>query len=165
MNTALNRAIKLSSPARTFMAGGVQLRIVRRVQMELGIKLAGRILLFASFAPLLTSTTYAQNIGWEGETGVFVTPLAYTVGSPAKSFSAPIVGFHYLGAGSVIGDFYETSVTMGALGRTEFGYTRNYHSQGGDPGLSPLWSNGFNIAFGKVNIIPENLGDHNWIPA
>jgi len=133
--------------------------------MELGNKLAGRILLFASFAPLLTFTTYAQNIGWEGESGVFVTPLAYTVGSPAKGFSAPVVGFHYLGAGSVIGDFYETSITMGALGRTEFGYTRNYHAAGGDPNLSSLWSNGFNIAFGKVNIVPENWGKNNWIPA
>lgn len=133
--------------------------------MELGTKLAGRMLLFASLALLLTSATQAQNIGWEGETGVFVTPLAYTVGSPAKGFSLPYVGFHYLGAGSVIGDFYETSLTMGAFGRTEFGYTRNFHTQGGDPNLSSLWSNGFNIAFGKVNIVPENWGNNNWVPA
>ncbi len=133
--------------------------------MELGTKLAGRIMLFASLALLLTFTTHAQNIGWEGETGVFVTPLAYTVGSPANSVSNPYVGFHYLNAGSVIGDFYETSFTMGALGRTEFGYTRNFHTQGGDPNLSPLWSGGFNIAFAKVNIIPENWGNNNWIPA
>src|SRR5271165_2541548 len=128
--------------------------------MQSGIKTAGRVLLVAFAAALTPLAIHAQNIGWEGETGVFVTPLAYTVGSPAKSFSRPVVGFHFLGAGSVIGDFYETSVTMGALGRTEFGYTRNYHSQGGDPGLSPLWSDGFNIAFGKVNIIPENSHNH-----
>ena len=133
--------------------------------MELGTKLVGRILLFASLTPLLTLTTNAQNIGWEGETGVFVTPLAYTVASPAKGISLPYIGFHYLGAGSVIGDFYETSYTMGALGRTEFGFTRNFHTQGGDPNLSSLWSNGFNIAFGKVNIVPENWGSHSWIPA
>jgi hypothetical protein len=133
--------------------------------MGLGTNFAGRILLSTSLALLLTSATQAQNIGWEGETGVFVTPLAYTVGSPAKGVSLPYAGFHYLGAGSVIGDFYESSLTMGALGRTEFGYTRNYHRKGGDPSLSSLWSDGFNIAFGKVNIVPENWGKHNWIPA
>ena len=134
--------------------------------MELGInKVANPILRFASLGLILTFTTHAQNIGWEGETGVFVTPMAYTVESPAKGVSLPTLGFHYLGAGSVIGDFYETSVTMGAFGRTEFGYTRNFHVEGGDPNLSPLWSDGFNIAFGKVNLVPENWGNQKWLPS
>jgi hypothetical protein len=133
--------------------------------MQTGITRARRVSLVAFLAALTPFAIRAQNIGWEGETGVFVTPLAYTVGSPAKGFSLPTVGFHYLAAGNVIGDFYETSFTMGALERTEFGYTRNFHSHASDPNLSQLWSNGFDIAFGKVNIVPENWGNHNWIPA
>jgi len=121
---------------------------------------------FAVLAALAAPmTTRAQNIGWEGETGVFVTPLAYTVGSSAKGISRPYVGFHFLDAGKVIGNFYETSVTFGALGRTEFGFTRNFLSQASDPNLSQLWSDGFNIVHGKINVVPENWGKHNWIPA
>src|SRR5579871_3450108 len=62
----------------------------------------------------------AQNIGWEGETGVFVTPLAYTAASPSGNFGKPLVAFHYLDGGAVLGDFFEVSATEGALGRTEF---------------------------------------------
>jgi hypothetical protein len=133
--------------------------------MQSGNTTAGRVSLVAFLMALAPLAIHAQNIGWEGETGVFVTPLAYTVSSPAKGLGLPTFGFHYLGAGNVIGDFYETSLTMGAFGRTEFGYTRNFHTEGGDPNLSQLWSNGFNIAFGKVNIIPENWGKHDWLPA
>jgi len=128
-------------------------------------KITGGIAFTASLALVAPMTTQAQNIGWEGETGVFVTPLAYTVDSPAKGLGHPYVGFHFLDAGKIIGDFYETSLTMGAFGRTEFGYTRNFLGQASDPSLSYLWSSGFNIAFGKVNIIPENWGQRNWIPA
>ena len=102
-------------------------------KMQSGIKTAGRVLLVAFVAALTPLAIHAQNIGWEGETGVFVTPLAYTVSSPAKGFSLPTVGFHFLATGNVIGDFYETSITMGALKRTEFGYTRNFLSQASDP--------------------------------
>ena len=124
--------------------------------MQSGIKTAGRVLLVAFVAALTPLAIHAQNIGWEGETGVFVTPLAYTVGSPAKNFSRPVVGFHFLDAGNVIGNFYETSVTFGALSRTEFGFTRNFQSNGADPSLSHLWGDGFNIVHGKINIVPEN---------
>ena len=47
----------------------------------------------------------------------------------------------------------------------EFGYTRALHSSGGDPDFSSLWSNGFNIVHGKVNIVPENAGKTKWVPA
>ena len=52
--------------------------------MQSGIKTAGRVLLVAFAAAITPVAIHAQNIGWEGETGVFVTPLAYTVGSPAQ---------------------------------------------------------------------------------
>jgi hypothetical protein len=118
------------------------------------------VLLFA-----LTGSLQAQNIGWEGETGVFVTPLAYTAASPAKGLGRPLVAYHFLNGGEVLGDFYNVSATVGAFSRAEFGYTRSFHSQGGTPGFSPLWNNGFNIVHGKVNVIPENAGKTQWVPA
>lgn len=129
-----------------------------------GVRLGcGALALMLALA--LGAPAQAQNIGWEGETGVFVTPLAYTAGSPAKGFGSPLVAFHFLNGGGVLGDFYEVSVTEGALGRTEFGYTRALHTRGGDPNLSPLWNNGFNIFHGKVNLVPENTAKTSWVPA
>ena len=107
----------------------------------------------------------AQNLGWEGETGVFVTPLAYTAASPANGFGLPSVGYHYLNGGSVLGDFHEVSVTEGALSRVEFGYTRALHTAGDNPTFSSLWNNGFNITHGKVNLIRENAAKQSWLPA
>jgi hypothetical protein len=107
----------------------------------------------------------AQSLNWEGQTGVFVTPLAYTAASPKSSIGRPIVAYHYLNAGDVLGGFHTTSVTVGLLGRTEFGYTRTFHQPGDTAGLSPLWKGGFNIVHGKVNLVGENVGKHNWAPA
>jgi len=123
--------------------------------------------LAATFGALigLAIPAAAQNIGWEGETGVFVTPMAYTAASPAGGLGKPLVAFHYLDGGGVLGDFFEVSGTVGAFGRTEFGYTRPLHTQGGNPTFSPLWNNGFNIVNGKVNLLPENAGGNNAIPA
>lgn len=113
----------------------------------------------------LTSSLQAQNIGWEGETGVFVTPLAYTAASPGKGLGRPLIAYHFLNGGEVLGDFYNVSATVGAFSRVEFGYTRSLHSLGGDPSFSALWNNGFNIVHGKVNVVPENAGKAQWIPA
>ena len=102
----------------------------------------------------------AQALGWEGETGVFVTPLAYTAASETEKIH-PVVGYHYLNAGSVIGDFHEASITVGFLKRFEMGYTHEFHTQGDDKSLSPLWQNGFEIFHGKAMLIPEK---GKWIP-
>ena len=107
----------------------------------------------------------AQNIGWEGETGVFVTPLAYTAASPAHGLGRPLVAYHFLNGGEVLGDFYNVSGTVGAFSRVEFGYTRALHGLGGDPNFSALWNNGFNIVHGKVNLVRENAGKTQWVPA
>ena len=114
--------------------------------------------------PASTVQLHAQALGWEGETGVFVTPLAYTA-NVEKQKVHPVVAYHYLNAGSVIGDFHEASVTVGFLQRFELGYTHEFHAQGNDETLSPLWQNGFEIFHGKAMLIPENLHQENWIPA
>jgi hypothetical protein len=107
----------------------------------------------------------AQSLNWEGQTGVFVTPLAYTAPSSKKSVGKPIVAYHYLNGGKVLGNFHQASLTVGAFGRTEFGYTRDLHSQGSTAGLSNLWGNGFNSFHGKVNLVPEDFAKQKWLPA
>jgi hypothetical protein len=110
-------------------------------------------------------TVLGQSLNWEGQTGVFVTPLAYTAASSKDGLGKPIVAFHFLNGGKVLGNFYQASLTVGALGRTEFGYTRDLHSQGSTAGLSNLWGTGFNSFHGKVNFLSENFDKQKWVPA
>jgi len=101
----------------------------------------------------------AQSLNWEGQTGAFVTPFAYTAGPRSVS-----VSFHHLSAGPVIGRFYQTSVTSG-LRRLEFGYTRTFHRAAQTPSLSGLWRGGFNTAHGKLSVLSENARKSKWVPA
>lgn len=114
---------------------------------------------------MLVPIAPAQNLNWEGQTGAFVTPFAYTAASPDKGFGLPAVAFHYLNGGTVLGNFYNVSVTEGFLKRFEVGYTRAFSSSGSDPSISPLFQGGFNIFNGKANLVSENAGKHNWLPA
>ena len=107
----------------------------------------------------------AQSLNWEGQTGAFVTPFAYTSPSPGGGVGLPAVSFHYLDGGNVLGGFYEVSGTVGFLKRFEAGYTRALNSDGSVPGLSPLFNGGFNIFHGKANLVGENAGKHKYIPA
>lgn len=133
------------------------------------MNLSGRLLLIAGVALVIvvfgTATpSHAQDLGWEGETGVFVTPLTYTAASETQKFH-PVVGYHYINAGPVIGEFHEASITVGFLKRFEMGYTHEFHVQGNDKSLSPLWQNGFEIFHGKAMLIPENYRGAKWVPA
>lgn len=118
------------------------------------------------FIILFSSTpAAAQSLNWEGQTGVFATPFAYTAGSPKDNFGRPDVAFHFLNLGSVIGDFSSVSITEGLAGRIEFGYTRTMLDTGSNTALSPLWAGGFNIVHAKVNFLPENAAKQKWLPA
>ncbi|MEZ5306030.1 MAG: DUF3034 family protein [Pyrinomonadaceae bacterium] len=110
------------------------------------------------------SVLKAQGLNWEGQTGALLTPFAYTSKSDEKTFGKPQVSFHYLAAGDVIGNHIQTSVTVGAAKRVEFGYTRNIAIEGGSP-LAPLFSKDINIFHGKVNIVEENAGNSKALPA
>lgn len=120
------------------------------------------VLLLTLFGP--ATCVHAQQLGWEGETGVFVTPLAYTVATPAHKFAFPVVGYHFLNAGSVIGRYSQLSVTSGFANRVEFGYTRTLHQAGSDPTYSPLWTTGFNTFHAKGSLIKENAWKKPWMP-
>ena len=105
------------------------------------------------FFAALTPGAWAQGLNWEGQTGAFITPFAYTSASPAGGMGRPQASFHYLDAGSVIGGLTQSSVTVGFLNRAEFGYTRSSNLTGSTPGLSPLFAGGFNTVHGKVNLL------------
>ncbi len=107
----------------------------------------------------------AQSLNWEGQTGVFITPLAYTAPSSTTGFGKPAVAYHFLNAGPVLGNFHTASVTVGVAKRLEFGYTRAFHQAADTPSLSALWDGGFNVVHGKANLLPENLNKTSWVPA
>ena len=53
--------------------------------------------------PFAARTAQAQSLGYEGPTGVFVTPLASTAASPAHGAGHPVIAYHVLAGGPVIG--------------------------------------------------------------
>jgi hypothetical protein len=114
---------------------------------------------------LCTAPLYAQALNWEGQSGIFVTPFAYVPPTTGKSIGLPIVAYHYLDGGSVLGGFQQLSITAVAMQRIEFGYTRDFHQSGNTPGVSNLWGDGFNAFHAKVNVLPENIGGMRWVPA
>jgi hypothetical protein len=122
-------------------------------------------LLLALIFSLASHLAQAQSLGYEGPTGVFVTPLASTAASPAHGLGAPVIAYHVLAGGPVIGTFNTVSITEGLAKHIEFGYTREDHAAGSSATLSPLWTDGHNIFHGKVNIVSENAGKTKWVPA
>jgi hypothetical protein len=123
--------------------------------------------LFATLAllaalPFAAATAQAQSLGYEGPTGVFVTPIAYTSASPANGLGKPSVSYHFLAGGPVIGDFSTVSVTEGFAKRFEIGYTSEIHA-GPDP--DGLWNNDFDILHGKATVLAENSFKTKWVPA
>lgn len=128
------------------------------------------LILWLAFSAGSARPSHAQALGWEGETGVFVTPLAYTASAENQKIHA-VTAYHFLDAGPVIGDFHEASIEVGIGKRLEFGYTHEFHVFGNDmgtaqnPGLSPLWQNGFEILNGKVQLVRENYAKTKWVPA
>jgi len=119
-----------------------------------------------------TQTSFAQGLNWEGQTGAFLTPFAYTAGSPNTRFGKPELAFHYLNGGNVIGNDYQLSITEGLARHFEFGYTGAFSSSGnvgpngsGNYPPSYLFSNGFSEFHGKLKILNENARRTKWVPA
>ena len=122
------------------------------------LPISGIILL----ASLLAGRANAQNLTLEGQTGGLLTPTAYVVESgKGHFFSMPAVGYHFINAKTVIGNFQTFSITEGFANRAEAGYTRSYHTEGSatNPAygaFSSLWNfNGMNVFHGKVVAIKD----------
>ncbi len=126
--------------------------------------------LFAAFALLVALSftapaAQAQSLGYEGPTGVFVTPLAYTSASPANGLGKPSVSYHFLAGGPLVGDFSTVSVTEGFAKRFEVGYTSEVHAGGSYGATSALWDSGIDLVHGKAVLIPENSFGSKWVPS
>jgi len=106
----------------------------------------------------------AQSLGYEGPSGVFVTPLASAATSPAHGFGRPSISYHLLAGGPVIGTWSTVSFTEGFAKRFEVGYARQDHVAGSNASLSGLWTDGLNVFHGKAVIVTENAGKTKWVP-
>lgn len=118
---------------------------------------------------LFATAAKAQSLGYEGPTGVFVTPLASVAPSEGNRIGRPVVAYHFLNGGEVIGNYSTASITVGIAKRAEIGYTAEIQQQGTDKtnavNLSPLWKGTMSIVHGKINVVPENAGKTKWVPA
>lgn len=121
--------------------------------------------LFVALSSLLVVTMAHAQLGYEGPTGIFVTPLAAVSPSSPHGAGHPTIAYHVLAGGPVIGDFTTASITEGFAQRFEVGYTREDHSAGSTAALSPLWTNGLNLFHAKAVVLPENFGKTKWVPA
>ncbi|MBV8630970.1 MAG: DUF3034 family protein [Silvibacterium sp.] len=139
------------------------IRTHKRTLFWLGFTLA----LLQAF--IFSIVSHAQNLGYEGPTGIFVTPIASVAPSEGKGFGHPVVAYHFLNGGDVIGNYSTVSVTEGAFKRIEFGYTAELQKQGDDHtnsvNLAPLWTESMHIVHGKANLLAENSFNKKWVPA
>src|SRR6202008_5074196 len=126
-----------SATARCNVTGGAVRRGMLRGSI-LAVLLAGVVI------SAMRHPAWPQMLNWEGQTGVFVTPLAYTVPSNSNAWiSRPDFSVHYLDAGEVLGGFNQVSSTLALFQRVEFGYTRSIHYTVSTPVGSQRWSIGF----------------------
>jgi len=108
----------------------------------------------------------AQSLTMDGESGIFLQPLADVVPSPQHKFGGPTVSFHAVSAGPVAGDYINIGVEEGFGNWLEFGYTRSNHTDGGDPTISPLFNfSGMNIFNFKAKVLTANYHGHKYLPA
>jgi hypothetical protein len=148
-----------------FHQGENLMRVFARFSYSPVFKNRWATLILLLVLPFAAHTAQAQSLGYEGPTGVFVTPLASTAASPANGAGHPVIAYHLLAGGPVIGTWSTVSITEGFAKRFEVGYTREDHAAGNTAGLSPLWTDGLNIFHGKANIVPENANKTKWVPA
>lgn len=137
--------------------------------MKRSIERLMRLALVALVAGVTVSApqqSVAQALTMDGSSGVFFQPWAYVVPSSPGKFNGPTLAYHAVTAGPVAGDYFNVSVEEGFGNRLEFGYTRDNHTDGGDPTFSPLFNDaGMNIFNFKAKVIPENYRKRRWIPA
>jgi Protein of unknown function (DUF3034) len=123
------------------------------------------------FLPILAALVLipranAQSLTMDGESGIFLQPLADVVPSPEHKFGGPTVSFHAVDAGPVAGNYINIGVEEGFGNWLEFGYTRSNHTDGGDPTISPLFNfSGMNIFNVKAKVLPANYHSHKYLPA
>jgi hypothetical protein len=107
----------------------------------------------------------AQSLTMDGESGIFLQPVAELVPSPQNKFGGPTLSLHAVGAGPVAGNYINFGVEEGFGNWLEFGFTRAQHTNGGDPTISPLFNfTGMNIFNFKTKLLPSNFRGHKYVP-
>ncbi len=96
----------------------------------------------------------AQALNMDGQSGIFFQPWADLVPSGNRRFGVPTVAFHIVDAGPVAGTYLNVGVEEGFGNWVEFGFTRNNHTDGGNPAISPLFNfSGMNIFNVKARVL------------
>jgi hypothetical protein len=114
---------------------------------------------------MLMSRVNAQSLTMDGESGIFLQPVASVVPSPHNNFGDPTVSFHAVDAGSVAGVYINSGMEEGFGNWLEFGFTRAQHTNGGDPAISPLFNfTGMNIFNFKAKILAASYHGHKYVP-
>ncbi|MGD0446513.1 MAG: DUF3034 family protein [Edaphobacter sp.] len=122
--------------------------------------------LFVAETAIATQEVSAQALTMDGQSGIFFQPWANVAPSSPGKFNGPTLSYHAVTAGPVAGDYFNVSVEEGFGSWLEFGYTRDNHTDGGNPALSPLFNDaGMNIFNIKAKVLPENFHKQKWIPA
>ena len=133
------------------------------------VKISSRVIFAVALSAVLTGAplkAVAQALTMDGSSGVFFQPWANVVPSSPGRFNGPTLAYHAVTAGPVAGDYFNVSVEEGFGNWLEFGYTRDNHTDGGNPTFSPLFNDaGMNIFNIKAKVIPENFHQQKWIPA
>jgi hypothetical protein len=107
----------------------------------------------------------AQSLTMDGESGIFLQPVAELVPSPQNKFGGPTLSLHAVGAGPVAGNYINLGVEEGFGNWLEFGFTRAQHTNGGDPTISPLFNfTGMNIFNFKTKVLSSNFRGHKYLP-
>src|ERR1700722_5598896 len=135
--------------------------------MTIERSIAKRVLFFPIIlaALFLTPRANAQSLTMDGESGIFLQPMAEVVPSPQHKFGGPTLSFHAVNAGPVAGNYINIGVEEGFGNWLEFGYTRSNHTDGGDPTISPLFNfSGMNIFNFKAKVLPANYHGHKYLP-
>src|SRR5580700_837114 len=115
---------------------------------------------------VLVGRAEAQALNMDGQSGIFFQPWADVVPSAAGKFGGPTVSFHVVDAGPVAGDYLNVGIEEGFGNWLEFGFTRNNHTDGGNPAISPLFNfAGMNIFNFKAKVLAANSHGRKYLPA
>lgn len=108
----------------------------------------------------------AQALNMDGQSGIFLQPWAEVVPSAPHKFGGTTASFHMVDGGPVAGDYLNVGLEEGFGNWLEFGFTRNNHTDGGDPTISPLFNfSGMNIFNFKAKLLAANYHNHKLLPA
>jgi hypothetical protein len=133
------------------------------------ILIAFRIMLLAILLPAFVANSrqaIGQALTMDGQSGVFFQPWANVVPSSPRKWNRPTLSYHTVTAGPVAGDYFNVSLEEGFGNWLELGFTRDNHTDGGDPTLSPLFNYaGMNIFNVKARVIAEGSRGLKWMPA